>query len=132
MEINITSLLETDLFPFSHSRAEGGQDAGRQTWKAALNSKKKRVLLSTPEEIQAFKDFTAGFGAWDEDERNAWTDNEAQALFLQFIAGEVRVTGVDSLEDMDWDEYEEGCEAGQYSSYFFKTEDGQIFFSLSH
>jgi hypothetical protein len=130
MQVNITSLLETDLFPFSHSCAEGGQDAGQNTWNAALNG--PRPLLSTPEEIQAFKDWTADFGAWDEQERDSWSDNEAQALFLQFIAGEVRQTGADSLEDMDWDKYEEGCEAGQYSSNLFRTEDGQIFFSLYH
>lgn len=130
MEIEITSLLETNLFPFSHSRAEGGQEAGKNTWKAAL--KGPRPLLSTPEEIQAFKEWTADFGAWDEAERNAWSDNEAQALFLQFIAGEVRVTGADSLDEIDWEAYEEGCEAGQYASYFFKSDDGKIYFSLSH
>lgn len=130
MEIEITSLLETDLFPFSHSRMEGGQYAGTNTWKNALAG--PRPLLSTPEEIQALKDWVADFGAWDEDERNAWTENEAQALFLQFIAGEVRVTGADSLEDMDWEAYEEGCEAGQYASYLFRAEDGKIYFSLSH
>ena len=130
MEINITSLLETDLFPFSHSRAEGGQDAGRNTGNAAIEG--PRPLLSTPEETQAFKDWVADFGAWDEQERESWSENEVQALFLQFIAGDVRDTGADSLEDMDWQEYEDGCEAGQYSSNLFCTEDGQIFFSLYH
>ena len=130
MDIEITSLLETNLFPFSHSRAEGGQDAGRNTWKASLDG--PRPLLSTPEQIQAFKDWTADFGAWSAGERRAWSDNEAQALFLQFIAGEVRQSGVDSLDEMDWEAYEEGCEAGRYSSYLFKTDDGKIYFSLSH
>jgi hypothetical protein len=130
MEIDITSLLETDMFQFSHSRMEGGENAGQNTWQAALEG--PRPLLSTPEQIQAFKDWLADFGAWDEDERNAWSDNEAQALFLQFVAGEVREAGADSLEELDWDEYEEGCEAGRFSSYFFKGDDGKIYFSLTH
>ena len=129
MEIEITSLLETDLFPFSHSQAEGGENAGQNTWNAALEG--PRPLLSTPEQIQEFKDWTADFGAWDENERNTWSDNETQALFLQFIAGEVRDTGADSLDEMDWEAYEEGCEAGRYASHLFKTEDGKIYFNLS-
>jgi hypothetical protein len=130
MEIDITPLLETNMFPFSHSWAEGGENAGQNTWQAALEG--PRPLLSTPEQIAAFKDWTADFGAWDEDERNAWSDNEAQALFLQFIAGEVRQAGADSLGELDWDEYEQGCEAGRFSSCFFKGDDGKIYFSLSH
>jgi hypothetical protein len=130
MDINITSLLDEDLFPFAHSRMEGGDNAGQNTWNAAL--KGPRPLLSTPEEIQAFKDWTKGFGAWDDEEREAWSDNETQALFLQFIASEVRTNGVDALDEMDWEEYEEGCEARRYSSNLFRADDMQIYFSLSH
>ncbi len=88
MDINITHLLETDLFPFSHSRAEGGQNAGQDTWNAALNG--PRPLLNTPEEFEAFRDHVAEFGAWTEEEISAWDENECQALFLQMISGDVR------------------------------------------
>lgn len=88
MEIDITSLLETDMFPFSHSQAEGGQNAGPETWQAALNG--PRPLLSTPEEFAAFRDHVRDFGAWEHEEIDGWDENECQALFLQLIAGDVR------------------------------------------
>jgi hypothetical protein len=92
MQIDITALSEADLFTFSHSAAEGGDDAGRNTWKAALEdaSTRRPSLLSSPEAIESFKDWVKDFGAWSEDERNAWTDDECNALFLQWVAGDVR------------------------------------------
>lgn len=88
MEINITSLLATDMFEFAHSRAEGGENAGPNTWNAALNG--PRPLLNTPEEFEAFRGYVGEFGAWTEEEISAWDENECQALFLQFVAGDVR------------------------------------------
>jgi len=101
MEINITHLLETDLFPFSHSRAEGGENAGRETWDAALNG--PRPLLNTPEEFEAFRDFAESTGGWDEEEIAAWDDNECQALFLQLISGDVRECPA-SLDGIEFEE----------------------------
>jgi hypothetical protein len=132
MEINITSLLEKDQFSLSHSVMEGGDNAGRNTWKASLERAEEVVLLDTEEKLEAFKDWTADFGAWSEEERNAWTPQEANALFLQWIAGDCREAGADSLDGIDWDEYQERCEEGQCASNLFKGDDGQIYFSLSH
>jgi len=184
MEINITSLLEEDMFAYSHSRADGGENAGKETWNAALNG--PRPLLSTPEEIQAFKDWVKGSGGWTREEIEAWSDNEAQALFLQWIAGDVRecpsileeiefeerwpgqwyfetpkdkeqgmedgphesrseayrvasnelvgfnqVRRAESLDEIDWEEYEQEASAGRISSNLFRTDEGQIYFNLS-
>ena len=101
MEINITHLLETDLFPFSHSRAEGGENAGPNTWNAALNG--PRPLLNTPEEFEAFREHVGEFGAWSEEEIAAWDDNECQALFLQLISGDVRECPA-SLDGIEFEE----------------------------
>lgn len=130
MEINITHLLETDLFPFSHSQMEGGENAGQVTWRNALDG--PRPLLSTPEELQHFKDWTAEFGAWNQEEREAWSDNETQALFLQFIAGDVREAGADSLDETDWEQYQTDSESGRVSSNLHRSDDGQIYYSLNH
>lgn len=134
MEIDITSLLSDDLFAFSHSRAEGGDDAGRNTWHAALEDARTRrpPLLDTEEKLEAFRDWTKDFGAWGEDERNGWTPEECNALFLQFIAGDVREAGADCLEELDWDQHDADAQAGRISSYLFRADDGRIFYSLSH
>jgi hypothetical protein len=111
MEINITHLLETDLFPFSHSRAEGGENAGQDTWNAALNG--PRPLLTTPEEFEAFRDFAESTGGWDEEEVTSWDENECQALFLQFISGDVRECPA-ILEAVNFYEREEDGKAVWY------------------
>lgn len=146
MEINITSLLEEDLFPFSHSAAEGGPNAGRNTWQAALDG--PRPLLNTPEEFAAFRDHVRGFGAWDDEEIDGWSENECQALFLQMISGDCREcprklepgetsdpqrpARASSLDEIDWEAYEIEAESGHVSGNFFRTNAGEIFYSLSH
>lgn len=52
MEIDITSLLEADQFALSHSAAEGGQNAGRETWQASLAAAEETPLLDTPENLR--------------------------------------------------------------------------------
>jgi len=136
MEINITSLLSEDMFQFSHSAYEGGDNAGRNTWKAALDG--PRPLLSTAEELQAFRDYLPDFGAWDAEEIAAMDDNELQALFLQFIAGDVRecpaIEGgrADSLDEIDWPAYEAEASAGRIPSNLCRADSGEVFYSLSH
>lgn len=105
MDINITSLLGTDMYEFSHSAAEGGENAGRNTWKAALEG--PRPLLNTPEEVEAFRGYVKKFGAWDYEEIAAWDENECQALFLQFIAGDVRECPA-ILDAIEFEEREPG------------------------
>lgn len=129
MEINITSLLSEDLFQYSHSRMEGGENAGETTWKAALDG--PRPLLSTPEEIQQAKDYFKATGGWTKEEIAEWGENEVQALFLQFIAGDVREMGFDSLDEMtdrDWIDYE----ADENKSHNIYRSGAEIFFYLGH
>ena len=85
MEIEITPLLDNDLYPLSHSAAEGGQNAGRETWKASLAAAEATPLLDTPEKLQAMRDFALSSGGWDAEEVAAWTPQEVNALFLQWI-----------------------------------------------
>jgi len=186
MEINITSLMAVNQFKRSHSRAEGGQNAGPETWRASLEAAKETVLLDTEEKLEAMRDFAKSSGGWTREEIAAWSAQEINALFLQWIAGDVRecparlegiefeerhpgywyfqtpadkangmedgphnsrheaykvasdeVVGhnrtkrADSLDEIDWQEYKNRCEAGQCSSNLFKTEAGEIYFSLS-
>lgn len=117
MEIEITSLLDEDRFAFAHSQAEGGENAGRNTWQAALDG--PRPLLTTPEQFEALRDHVRGFGAWSEEEIEAWDENECQAIFLQMIAGDVR----ECPAILDGVEFEEaGVDYENGAGWFFCTE----------
>lgn len=180
MEIEITALAENDLFPLSHSRAEGGENAGRNTWQASLEAAGETPLLDTPEKLDAMRDFARSSGGWDAEEIAAWTPQEINALFMQWIAGDCRdcpakLEGItfeerdgkwyytsnekpdmetgpfetrseayqnaypqgrepraESLEEIDWPEYQEQTSKGQISSNLFHTDDGKIYFTLSN
>jgi hypothetical protein len=93
MEINITSLLSLDMFPLSHSAHEGGQDAGRNSWKASQEkaSEIRPPLLDTEEKLQAMRDFARSSGGWTREEIEAWPPEEINALFLQWVARDTRL-----------------------------------------
>ena len=77
MEIDITPFFtESDPFDFSASVAERGQNAGPETWLNALEASARAPLLTTPEQIQALRDYVKGFGAWSREEIAAWTPVE--------------------------------------------------------
>lgn len=132
MEINITSLANLNAFNLSRSQAEAGPNAGPQSWQNAKEQAEETPLLDTPEKLQAFRDWLKPFGAWDAEEIAAMSDNDLNALFLQWVAGNTREAGANTLAEMDWLEYEKQAEAGQISSEIFKGDDGEIYFSLDN
>jgi hypothetical protein len=130
MYIDITSLLELDCFDLSHSRAEGGENAGRNTWNASKAQAKETPLLNTEDKLEAMRDFARSSGGWTREEIAAWNAEEVNALFLQWVAGDVREAGADSLDEIDWEEYEEKAMEGRIPSNLSKGDDGQISFYL--
>lgn len=97
-----------------------------------MEAARETVLLDTEEKLEAMRDFVASSGGWDKQEIAAMDSQHLNALFLQWVAGDCREAGADSLEEIDWEEYERRAEAGQCSSNLYKTEDGRIFFNLCH
>jgi hypothetical protein len=147
MEIDITSLLEMDAFNLSHSRMEGGDNAGINTWNASKEQAKETPLLDTEEKLQAMREFVKESGGWDKEEIAEWDSNELNALFLQWIAGDVRelpsieqefdendsrFSTAYSLDEIDWVKAEEMQAEGQAPSNLFRADDGRIFFYLGH
>ena len=96
MEINITSLLTRNMFPLAHSQFEGGGDA----WNASIAAAREIALLDTPEKLQAMREFALDSGGWTSGERAKWSDEEINALFLQWIAGDVRQMPGKSVEKL--------------------------------
>lgn len=132
MEIDITTLSEMNAFDLSHSIAEGGENAGRNTWENSKAEAKRHPILNTPEKLAAMREFAESSGGWTREEIADWPDSEVNALFLQWIAGDCRELGADSLADIDWEEAEELQHEGQAASNLFKGTDGKIYFYLGY
>ena len=132
MEINITHLVNAgNMMDYSASIAEIGDYAGVYTWRAAMDEfcpdDEDSKALVTGDDVQTVKDYFGRFGAWDTEERESWTDQEVNALLLQFIAGDIREAG-DDLTD-DYPSYQKRAEAGSISSNIYKSGD-QFFYCI--
>lgn len=137
MEINITSLFsdESPFVPFdcSNNRATLGDNAGQLTWNASKETAAQVTLLDSEDKIDAMRDFARASGGWNAEEVAAWSALEVNALFLQWVAGDVREAFDDAdFSEWDWADYKERAEAGLVSSNLFRADDGQIYFSLSN
>jgi hypothetical protein len=117
MEINISSLLSRSDFVPSQcagSVAELGEDAGHITWQASLAAAAvPPVLLDTEEKLQAMRDFARESGGWTREEVDRWSAQEVNALFVQWIAGDIR----EAFDDAE-------------SSRLFRGADGAVYFYL--
>lgn len=122
MEINITAFFAHQIAPMdlSASIAEIGANAGADTWAASVEAAQDLQLLTTPEELEAFKQFAQSSGGDFEDSTD-W-----QALFLQWIACDLREMGVRYSDDaIDWNAVEAD---DTYGGNIFRGTDGQIYF----
>ena len=137
MDIDITAFFTTaDPFDFSHSIVEGGRNAGEETWAAAVAEGTSTPLLTTPDQLEAMRVWVVDFGAWSDEEIAGWSDAEVNALFIQFVSGDMREAGLDQdPDDEDWGDYEARAEKGKCSDNIFRVIDGEtgettIYFSL--
>ena len=128
MEIKITEFFKSAApMDFSASIAEIGENAGEQTWRAALEEAEDTQLLTNQEQIEAFREFAKSSGFSEPD----LSDKELQALFIQWIAGDMREMGLKRSSDFDsinWEEIEEAQKQGQIPSNIFRGTDDEIYF----
>ena len=83
MEIDITDFVtDADPFEFSASMAERGANAGRETWNNAKEYAADSPLLDTPEKLEAMREWAKETGAWNAEERAAWSEEEINAMCL--------------------------------------------------
>ena len=129
MEIDVTDFYYNGRHSaISGSVAELGHDAGTITWENANHAVQEFRLLDTPEKLESFRGWIAGFGAWDEAEIQAWSDTEANALFLQFVASDIRSKNELNGVGVGWEEYEALSEDGTVGGQLFNGDDGRIYF----
>jgi hypothetical protein len=129
-QINITRFFnEAAPMDYSASCAEIGQNAGTDTWNAAKEDAPYWNMLDDDDKRDAFRFWVKSSGAWDDDEIAAWSDVELNALFVQWVSGDIREGFEWDCEDI-WANYQELAERGTVSSNIWKDDDGEIFFSL--
>lgn len=132
MEINITGIFYTgQAHLYSASVAELGDDAGKITWANALAYANKHRMLDTEDQLEAFRQFVKDTGGWTQEEISHWTNHELNALFVQFVTGDIREAGLETPFP-DWEQYQEDAEAGTVSSRIFKSEDNQVFYLIGN
>ena len=136
-QIDITVLLspKNDNFvPFdlSNNRATLGQDAGKLTWEASKEAAQEICLLDTEEKREEFRSFVKNSGGWTMDEIEKWDSLKLNAMFLQWVAGDIREAfGDEEFENWDWKQYEKDCHLGICHSSLFKTEDEKVYFDMN-
>lgn len=126
--IDLSPMMGEDAFNYSASAYEMGENAGRITWN---NAKDGPQLLRDDAQREAFKEWIADFGAWNEGEREAFTDQELNALLVQFVSGDIREAGADSLEEIDPAQLQVDQEEGRVPSYLFQDDSGAWFYSIA-
>ena len=135
LEVIVTRLInEVDPSEISGSIAERGNNAGPETWANAMEATADEPLLK-PDERNAARKFFRGFGAWTEQEIAAWSDNELDAIVLQYAAGDLRelqsCAPGDGLGDIDWDEAERLQSEGTCAGSLFVHGD-DLYVTLSN
>jgi hypothetical protein len=133
MEIDITAfVMNAEPAEYSASVAEIGANAGPTTWNNAKREAERTPLLTTPEQLEALRSWAEATGAWDDDERAAWTPADCNALFIQLVSGDMREAGMDETfpDEFDWQEYEERSSAGQVSGSIYRGDDDRIYYCL--
>lgn len=132
MQINITQFYnEACPMDYSASVAEIGQNAGADTWQAAKDDAGDWNMLDTEEKRQAFRDWVKPFGGWTEAEIAEWTDVELNALFVQWVAGDIRECLEWDVDDV-WANYAEMSQAGQVPSNLWRDDSDEVWFSLEN
>lgn len=121
MEIDVTKYVEEiDCFDFSASAAEMGQNAGQITWQNATDHILYDPIVSA-ENMDEARDYIVSTGGWTEGEVGEMSDQEVNALVLQFVAGAVR-----EYEDhfSSYEEYIEATKQGQVCGNLWRNDDG--------
>lgn len=112
---------------YSASIAEIGQTAGADTWRAAIEDSEEYLLLETPEQRAQFRCYIRGFGAWDKEEIDSWTNTELNALCIQMVSGDLREANLtpESGPD-DWERYERRATRGEIAGNIYRNDKGEV------
>jgi len=132
MQIDITDWIASiDPGMLSGSIAELGDRAGALTWQNSCDAVKDFNPLPDADALQEFRDWLKPWGAWDDDEIAAMSDDHLRALCLQWIASDWREAFEDQ-EPPNWEDYQIRAEAGSCPSSFYHDDAGIIYWDMTH
>lgn len=125
MEIDVTDYVQGyDCEQLSSSIAESGlENIGEITWRNAMIHVAVQPLVK-PDQQDALRQWIGELGAWDETEIAAMSDQETNALLLQFVAGDVRE--MEAYADLE--EWGQACHDGQASGRLYPGDDDRWYF----
>lgn len=128
MEIEVTHMMEAlnDSPPLVGSMMELGDNAAKITWRNSVAFGRERPLLATEAERDAARDHFRGYGAWDDETIDNWSEDELQGIMVQEVAHAIREAG-DALDDPT--EYKRLCDEGTLSGRLY-FDDGKWWFYL--
>lgn len=128
MELDITKFFhEACAMDYSASRAELGDSASADTWRAANDDSDDYMLLDTDDKRDKFRAHLKSMGFSEAGDTH--TDTELNALLLQCIAGDIREAGLD-VESPDWRQYVRDSNAGRVSGRISRNPDGTIYYYI--
>ena len=133
MDIDVTDFLaSTDCSMLSGSVAELGPSAGRITWANSIKASKEFNPLPDADALQEFREWLKPWGGWSDDEIAAMSDQHLRALCIQWIAGDWRECFDCSPDAVDWEGYRILASDGQCPGSFYCSDDGSIFWEMTH
>ncbi len=134
LELDMTFLNDVDCGLLSASQAELGPMAGQITWNNCLELAGSLPAISD-EVAGELRDYFRDYGAWDDEEIDAWTNLETYALAIQEAASQYReaesLCWSDDLIGIDWEAYCAEAERGRISGNLYEMYDGKLYCSFS-
>jgi hypothetical protein len=125
-EYDVSHLEMEDCGQMSGSAAELGENAGRLTWNNSVQMGKDHPLV-TEKDADEVRDYFRDYGAWDDEEIDAWTLDELNGLVTQEAASAFR-----DYESCDsYEEYQKDAEAGLLSGNLYRDDNGKWWLSLN-
>lgn len=123
MELDVTTMMDAinDSPPLVGSIAQYGKDAARYTWNNSKAFAKEHALLKTDEERDEARAHFRSYGAWDDEEIAAWSEEELQAIVCQEVAHQI--SELDMFDTTE--EYQEAAERGTVSGRLYPGTDGR-------
>ena len=132
-DVDVTPLFRAGAWHpsrFSASQAEQGPSAGPDTWRRAMEQAAAEPLMAARHaELEPFRNYMRGFGAWTDTEIDAWTPQHCNALLIQCVAADMREAGFTPGGRRDWRRYRADSQAGRISGNLYPRR-GRVFFTL--
>ena len=131
MELNVTAILNHDLWPCYGSVATHGTNAGASTWAAAKKTSNDAMIVSD-ENRDGLRCHFESYGAWDSEEIAAWTDLELNALIIQDVCSALSDVGLDldTLDELTQCEIIEALNNENCDGRLFLCDDGEYYFYI--